>query len=78
MFRLTLVSLIFLTACSAPTEYVAVKPDIPNATLTPCRISDRKAKTVNQLVVLAIEHRRAAECANGKIETIAQIINKPN
>ncbi len=75
MRLLILISLIFLTACGGTTiEYVAVMPDIPAETLTPCPISDRKVRTVNELAALATEHLRSAECANGKIETIAQII----
>jgi hypothetical protein len=47
---------------------------VPAETLTPCPISDRKVRTVNELAVLATEHLRAAECANGKIEALARII----
>ena len=75
MFRLILVSLIFLTGCGTTIEYVEVKPNIPNETLTPCVISDRQARTVNELAILATEHLRAAECANGKIEAIAEILS---
>ena len=71
---LILISLIFLTACAKETEYVTLRPDIPTETLTPCPISDRKVRTVNELAALATEHLRAAECANGKIKAIAQII----
>lgn len=73
MPRLILISLIFLTAC-VKTEYVTVRPDIPAETLTPCPISERKVRTVNELAALATEHLRAAECANGKIEAVARII----
>lgn len=71
---LILTSLIFSTACAKDAEYVAIRPDIPVETLTPCQISDRKVRTINELAALATEHLRAAECANGKIEAIAQII----
>lgn len=74
MHRLIPISLIFLTACAKETEYVTLRPDIPAETLTPCPISDRKVRTVNELAALATEHLRAAECNAGKIETIAQII----
>lgn len=74
MRPLILISLIFLTACAKETEYVTIRPDIPAETLTPCEISDRKVQTVNELAALATEHLRAAECANGKIQTIARII----
>jgi hypothetical protein len=75
MRLLILISLIFLTACGGTTiEYVEVKPDIPSETLTPCPISDRKVRTVNELAALATEHLRSAECANGKIEAVAEII----
>jgi hypothetical protein len=56
------------------TEYVYVRPDIPAETLTPCPISERKVRTVNELAALATEHLRSAECANGKVEAIARII----
>ena len=56
------------------TEYVYIQPEIPPETLTPCEISDREVKTVKQLAVLATEHLRAAECANGKIAAIADIV----
>ena len=74
MRLLILISLIFLTACAKETEYVTLRPDIPAETLTPCPISDRKVRTVNELAALATEHLRAAECANSKSETIAQIV----
>lgn len=73
MRHLALTLPIWLTACGA-TEYVYVKPDIPAETLTPCAISGRKVKTVNELAVLATEHLRSAECANGKIVAIADIV----
>lgn len=66
MFRLIPASLLFLTACEKSIEYVYVKPEFPPETLTPCEISDRQVKTVKELAILATEHRRTAECANGK------------
>lgn len=68
---------LWLTACGTTIEYVAVRPDIPAETLTPCPISDRKVQTVNELAALATEHLRSAECANSKIEAIAKIIDAP-
>lgn len=76
MKTLILVSLISLTACGKPSvEYVYVQPEIPIETLTPCLISDRQVQTVKELAVLATEHLRSAECANGKIEVIAGIVS---
>jgi hypothetical protein len=60
--------------CDPQIEYVTIKPDIPAETLTPCQISDRKVSTVKELAALATEHLRSAECANGKIETVAEIV----
>lgn len=75
MRLLILISLISLTACVKPgTEYVYIKPEVPVETLTPCPISDRKVKTVKELAALATEHLRSAECANGKIEAVAVIL----
>jgi hypothetical protein len=72
---LILASLILSTGCASPRiEYVEVRPDIPTETLSPCPISDRQVRTVKELAALATEHLRAAECANGKIETIARIV----
>ena len=59
MRPLILTSLIFLTACAKETEYVTIRPDIPAETLTPCEISDRKVRTVNELAALATEHLRS-------------------
>jgi hypothetical protein len=67
-------SLIFLMGCAGSPVYVPVTPQIPNETLTPCPISQRQVRTVNELAALATEHLRSAECANGKIETIAEIL----
>lgn len=65
---------IFLTACERPTEYIFVSPEIPSETLTPCPISDRQVRTVNELAALATEHLRSAECNAGKVEAIARIV----
>ena len=59
MRLLILISLIFLTACAKEAEYVTLRPDIPAETLTPCPISDRQVRTVNELAALATEHLRA-------------------
>ena len=72
---LILTSLIFSTACAKETEYVAILPDIPAETLTPCPISDRQVRTVNELAALATEHLRSAECGNSKLSAIAQILS---
>jgi uncharacterized lipoprotein YajG len=74
MRPLILISLTFLTACAKDSEFVAVKPDIPAETLTPCPISDRQVRTINELAALATEHLRSAECNASKIEAIARII----
>lgn len=78
MRPLILVSLLSLTACNKAIEYVYVQPDIPGETLTACPISDRQVKTVKELAALATEHLRSAECANGKIEAIADVLEANN
>lgn len=65
---------ILLTACQPATEYVYVSPDIPAELLTICPLSERQARTVKELAILATEHRRTAECSNGKIEAMAAIV----
>ena len=57
-------------------RHTFISAQVPEETLTPCAISPRKVKTVNELAILATEHLRSAECANGKIETIAEILAK--
>lgn len=69
----TLILPIALTAC-AETEYVYVRPEIPSETLAPCPISERRVETVNELAVLATEHLRSAECANGKLVAVGEIL----
>ena len=79
MYRWTLGLLLILTlsagACTR-VEYVYLEPEIPEQTLTKCAISDRRVKTVKELAALTTEHLRSAECANGKIETIASILDR--
>lgn len=58
--------------CVKPTEYL--KPEFPPETLTQCPISARKVQTVKELAALATEHLRSAECANGKIAVIAEVL----
>lgn len=73
MHRYILLLPMLLTACGQ-TETAFVSPEFPPETLTPCPISDRKVSTVKELAALATEHLRSAECANGKIEVIAQVL----
>lgn len=73
-YILILSSCLILPAGRCATEFVYITPDIPAETLTPCPISDRRPETVNDLARLALEHRRSAECANGKVEAIATIL----
>lgn len=72
-FLILVSPLLLMAGCPPATEFVYIERDIPVETLTPCAISDRRVQTVNELAVLATEHRRSAECANGKIEAIAEI-----
>lgn len=73
MRLLILVSSSFLMGCDPVVEYVYIEPDIPSELLTPCPISQRQARTVNELAMLATEHLRSAECANSKIVANAKI-----
>lgn len=75
-FILILPILLMAGTCNPAIEYVAVRPDIPGETLTPCPISQRQVQTMNELAALATEHLRSAECANGKIEAIADIMQQ--
>lgn len=61
--------------CEQP-QMTFLRQTVPDQLLQPCQISDRQVKTVNELAVLATEHLRAAECANGKISAIAEIVQQ--
>jgi hypothetical protein len=75
MRRLILILPIFLMACGQPeTETVYLMPDIPVDLLVPCAVSARVAETYRDLAVLATEHLNTAQCANGKIEALGQIL----
>ena len=74
MRLLILILPIGLMACGTMTEYVYVRPEVPTETLTPCPISERQVQTVNELAVLATEHLRSAECANGKLEAVGEML----
>lgn len=74
MRLLTLGSLILFVAGCGETEYVALQPEIQAETLRPCPLVAQSAITVNELAALAIENRKTAECANSKIEAIADIV----
>lgn len=75
--RLTLASLIFLSACApTPPETVFVAPVIPAELLEECPISDRRADTFRQLATLATEHLETAQCANGKLKAIGAALEK--
>lgn len=77
MRRLILLLPIFLAACAAPKiETVFVERDIPPDLLVPCKISDRQVETWREVAVLAAEHLNTAQCANAKIEALAQIAGK--
>jgi hypothetical protein len=67
---------IFLAACDPRTEYVTVAPFVAAELLVSCPISDRVAQTYRDLAVLAKEHLRSAECANGKVEAVAKVLGK--
>lgn len=56
------------------TEFVALETQIPGETLRPCPLSDQTARTVNELAALALSNRKVAECANSKIEAIAEVV----
>lgn len=66
-----------MVGCATPKiETKIVLPHIPAETRAPCDISDREVKTVKELAILATEHLRSAECANGKIEAIDEILTE--
>jgi len=56
---------------------VFLRPDIPPELLEPEPISDREARTVRELAILATEHLTSAQNANAKIEAIARAVQGP-
>lgn len=71
---LTLGSGIFLTACGAEPQTQLIATTVPSELREPCPISDRRAVTLRDLSILATEHLHAAQCANGRIKTIDEIL----
>lgn len=51
-------------------------PVVPTELRAPCPISERRAETLRDLAVLATEHLDSAQCANGKIESIDEILTR--
>jgi len=49
---------------------------VPNELREPCEISDRQAVTLRDLALLATEHLGSAQCANGRILAIDEILTK--
>lgn len=71
-FVLILGSLSFLSACGPETRTLVTV--VPKELREPCPISDRRAETLRQLAVLATEHLQSAQCANGRIVKIDEIL----
>lgn len=65
---------LFLAACDWPTEYVAVRPDVPAELLRPVPLSDRPADTARNAIARGVEDRAGLERANSQIESLAQIV----
>ena len=74
MRLLILLSLIAFAGCTPNEKVVYVKPQIPAETLQPCPISGAAPATVNELATAYVTALGAAECANGKITSIATIL----
>lgn len=49
-------------------------PVVPTELREPCAISERQARTLRDLAVLATEHLGSAQCANAKIEAVDEIL----
>lgn len=55
-------------------ETQVIVPNVPADLRAPCPISDRRAETLRDLAILATEHLGAAQCANGRIEAMDEIL----
>ena len=66
-----------LSACAPEPETVFLRPDIPPELLEPEPISDREARTVRELAILATEHLTSTQNAKAKIEAIARAVQGP-
>jgi len=75
MKTLIFASLTLLTACMGPTEYVYIAPDVPAETLEPCPTSHRRnIRTTKSLAAWGAENLKAAQCANGKLSVVKEIL----
>lgn len=63
-----------LTAACADRAPVVARPYVPADLLTPCRTPLRVAATERDLAQNMLTRAADLDCANGKIEAIAQII----
>lgn len=71
-------SLIILTACSEPrTRIEFVTVEIPEPLLKTCDVEARQRVTLVDVGLIIGDHVAALDCANGKIEAIAEIVNDP-
>lgn len=57
-------------------DLVPTVTQVPNELREPCEISDRQAVTLRDLALLATEHLGSAQCANGRILAIDEILTK--
>lgn len=71
---LILASASFLTACDEAIQTKIVVPEVPADLRTPVPLSERQAKTLRDLTILATEHLHSAQQANGQITAIDTIL----
>jgi len=71
---LILASLTFSTACAPRVETRLIVPQVSEDLRQPVPISDRQARTLRDLTVLATEHLVAAQQANAQIVAIDKIL----
>ena len=74
IWKLILASPIFLSACDETIQTKIAIPYVPADLRTPVQISDRKAKTLRDLTLLATEHLNSAQAANSKIIATDKIL----
>jgi hypothetical protein len=72
---LILVLLVFLMGC-VPKKAVQqfLETNVPGETLEPCPVDYSAVHTVRQLAQREINNRATAECANGKIDVVRDLL----
>ena len=70
-------SILVLSACDLPTEYVEVKQQIPESLLAPVVIQPRPVEKLTDVGLVLADYKEGLDKANEQIVAIGCIVNNP-